>query len=349
MRFTLKILAALLLAFPPSLPGQEGTGRISGRITDAGSGDPLGSVNVFISGTTRGTFTASDGRYTITDVPAGHHQIVASRVDHAVGLGAIDLRTGEHETWDCALGPRELRSQEIEVLAPSAETWRRDFATFRRELLGNGEPAESCIVRNPEVLNFHRDPETGIFSATTDSVVRIDNPALGYHLQCTLSSFSWDSLLARIDYTLYIQFIPMHHSSRKDSLRWEHQRLTAYRGSLRHFLRSVVARKLSVEGFYLTTWKGTDLGTEALKVILTRPDGIRMIATDEVLTIDYGGSAVIQRNIVRLAQGLVHIRPDGSLEEQQDFLIDPGSFWATQRVGSMLPLEYTVGEGERDR
>jgi hypothetical protein len=73
---------------------------------------------------------------------------------------------------------------------------------------------------------------------------------------------------------------------------------------------------------------------------------MRAIATDKVFTIDFGGSPVIQRNIVRLAQGLVHIRPDGSLVEQQEFLIDPGSFWARQRVGSMLPMEYALDRGE---
>lgn len=346
MRFTLKILAVLVLSLPVAASGQRESGRIAGRVTDILTGGPLGSVNVFLSGTTRGTFTAADGRYAIPDVPAGHYRIVASRVDHAVGVGTVDVRAGERVTWDCALGPRELRSQEVEVVGASADEWRRDLAVFRRELLGEGKAAESCILRNPEVLNFHRDPRTGIFSASTDSVVRIDNPALGYHLHCTLSSFFWDSLLARIDYTLYIQFVPVSPASREDSLACERERRAAYRGSLRHFLRSIVSRKLTAEGFYVSTWTGIDLGPEALKIILTRPDGIRMIATADVLTIDYGGSAIVQRNVVRLAQGLVHVRPDGSLVEQQEFLIDPGSFWARQRVGSTLPLEYTVDEEE---
>lgn len=346
VRLTLTLFAIFFLCAPFSAFGQKETGQISGRITDALSGDPLGSVNVFLSGTTRGAFTAPDGRYLLADVPAGHYQIVASRVDRVVGAGTVDLQSGAHATWDCVLGPRELRSQEVEIIGVSSEEWGRNLVAFRRELLGEGDAAESCIIRNPEVLEFRRDSATGFFSATTDSVVRIDNPALGYHLQVTLSSFFWDSLLARIDYTLYIQFRPMRARGMEDSLRWREERRASYRGSLRHFLRSAVARKLSAEGFYLTTWKGDDLGTEALKIILTRPDGMRVIATDDVFTIDYGGSAVVQRNVVRLAQGLVHIRPDGSLVEQQEFLIDPGSFWAMRRVGSMLPLEYAIDEGE---
>jgi len=60
-----------------------------------------------------------------------------------------------------------------------------------------------------------------------------------------------------------------------------------------------------------------------------------------VLRIDYAGETEAHRNYVRLAQGLVHAGPDGSLREQQDFLIDPSSWWAQHRVGRrMLPLEY---------
>jgi len=50
-------------------------GSITGAITDAKTGEPLAGVNVIIEGTTRGTSTDGDGKYTISNVPDGTHTI----------------------------------------------------------------------------------------------------------------------------------------------------------------------------------------------------------------------------------------------------------------------------------
>jgi hypothetical protein len=336
-------VAILLLCFSVLLGRTDGDdpGRISGRITDAVTGLPLPSVNVFLAGTTRGTVTGPDGRYAIGNVPAGHVQIVASRVGNVVSVAEIDLRPGEQATWDAALAPRELQGQEVEVLAPSPEQWKADLTSFRREFLGGGEDAESCVLENPEVLGFRRDTTTGVLTASAEDLLRVSNGDLGYRLDITLVSFAWDSLLGAVDYTLYARFHPLPPAHPDDSLRWEESRRRTYRGSLRHFLTSLVHRRLTQDGFYVTTGMGEEVGTDAAKILLTRSDGVRLLATEDVLIIDYGGSSLIQRNLIRLAQGLVHIRPDATLIEQQDLLIDPGSFWAIRRVGSMLPLDYS--------
>jgi hypothetical protein len=320
--------------------GDDDPARISGRITDAVTGLPLPSVNVFLTGTTRGTVTGHDGRYAIGNILPGHYRIVASRVGNAVSVAEIDLRPGEEARWDTTLAPRELQGQEVEVLAPSPEQWKADLASFRREFLGVGESAESCVLENPEVLDFRRHETTGVLTASAQGILCVRNVDLGYRLDITLVSFVWDSLLNTIDYTLYVQFHPLPPAEPEDSLRWEQSRRHAYRGSLRHFLTSLIHRRLTQAGFYVTTGMGEEIGTDAMKILLTRPDGVRLLATEDVLIIDYGGSSLLQRNLIRLAQGVVHIRADATLIEQSDLLIDPGSFWAMQRVGSMLPLDY---------
>jgi hypothetical protein len=346
---SVRFVVAILLLCCSLLVGRTGDddpARISGRITDAVTGLPLPSVNVFLAGTTRGTVTGPDGRYAIGNIPPGHFQIVASRVGNVVSVAEIDLRPGEEATWDAALDPRELKGQEVEVLAPSPDQWKADLASFRREFLGAGEGAESCVLENPEVLDFRRHETSGVLGASAQGILRVSNLELGYRLDITLVSFAWDSLQGAIDYTLYVQFHPLPAARPEDSLRWEESRRRTYRGSLRHFLRSLIHRRLSQAGFYVTTGMGEEVGTDATKILVTRPDGVRLLATEDVLIIDYGGSSILQRNLIRLVQGVVHIRPDATLIEQNDLLIDPGSFWAMQRVGSMLPLDY-VDRAER--
>ncbi len=53
------------------------TGEIAGTVTDAGSGQPLASVQLFIPGTGRGTLSDQEGRFVIQHAPAGADEVVA--------------------------------------------------------------------------------------------------------------------------------------------------------------------------------------------------------------------------------------------------------------------------------
>ncbi len=73
----LSMYLAVLLLLPgifnglhAAVPGMTGPGQVSGRVTDT-SGEPLPGVTVLVKGTFRGTTTGADGRYTLTNVPAG--------------------------------------------------------------------------------------------------------------------------------------------------------------------------------------------------------------------------------------------------------------------------------------
>ena len=65
----------------------EGFGQavrpITGKVTDAGTGEPLPFVNVYIKGSTKGTATDFDGRFKI-DVPATTDTLIASYIGYFV-------------------------------------------------------------------------------------------------------------------------------------------------------------------------------------------------------------------------------------------------------------------------
>ncbi|HUH12825.1 MAG TPA: carboxypeptidase regulatory-like domain-containing protein, partial [Longimicrobiales bacterium] len=56
-------------------PGPATTGRITGVVTDAETGQPLAGVRVWLGESGRGTITQNNGRYFIINVPAGAHEM----------------------------------------------------------------------------------------------------------------------------------------------------------------------------------------------------------------------------------------------------------------------------------
>lgn len=60
----------------------QSTGTLSGRVTDARSGEPLIGANVGLEGTTRGASTNTDGEYTIRDIPVGNYTVVVTYVGY---------------------------------------------------------------------------------------------------------------------------------------------------------------------------------------------------------------------------------------------------------------------------
>ena len=75
---SLLALAGTTLAAQESTP----TGRIGGRILDAATGQGISDVGVQIVGTTLGAMSGVDGRYTITNIPAGTVTIQARRIGY---------------------------------------------------------------------------------------------------------------------------------------------------------------------------------------------------------------------------------------------------------------------------
>ena len=90
---------------PGPVPGQTGTGAISGRVRSA-AGRPLegARVRALRNGLTpRGAMTDARGRFTIAQLPAGSYTLDASRT----GYVTVQYRSGARfAAWQAGTGPR---------------------------------------------------------------------------------------------------------------------------------------------------------------------------------------------------------------------------------------------------
>ncbi|MEX1055293.1 MAG: carboxypeptidase-like regulatory domain-containing protein, partial [Rhodothermales bacterium] len=126
MRSWTTLILMLLLAYPAVA---QTTGKITGTVTEEGTGDPLPGVNVVIEGTTQGTATNVNGEYVIIGVRPGSYTIVASFVGFAVerkeGVQVnVDLTT----TIDFALREEVFEGEEVIVTAEAVKV-RKDLTS----------------------------------------------------------------------------------------------------------------------------------------------------------------------------------------------------------------------------
>ena len=73
-------------------------GGITGRVTDQSTGLPVPSTAVVVTGTSLGALTNDSGVYVIRGVPAGTHQLRASRVGYGPAVRTLAVIAGDVAT-----------------------------------------------------------------------------------------------------------------------------------------------------------------------------------------------------------------------------------------------------------
>lgn len=102
------LLTCFSLAIVFTLWAQERT--VTGRVTSTEDGSPLPGVNVVVKGTTTGTVTDADGRYSIS-VPSANSQLVFS----FIGLQSQEITVGERTVVDVSLALDVTQLSEVIV------------------------------------------------------------------------------------------------------------------------------------------------------------------------------------------------------------------------------------------
>jgi len=88
-------MLVLMLLATPALIFAQNTGKISGVVTDASTGDSIPGAQVVLVGTTLGAITDVDGNYFIIGVPVGVHDVQARFVGYQEStVSAVQISTG---------------------------------------------------------------------------------------------------------------------------------------------------------------------------------------------------------------------------------------------------------------
>jgi protocatechuate 3,4-dioxygenase beta subunit len=86
-------------------PVRSPTGGVSGQVVDAKTGKPVAGATISIPGA-RGVETNQSGRFAVSNVPPGVHQMVVKRNGYADARANVTIRAGDTATLNLRLTPR---------------------------------------------------------------------------------------------------------------------------------------------------------------------------------------------------------------------------------------------------
>jgi TonB-linked SusC/RagA family outer membrane protein len=105
------LLLALALTTVGSANAQA-PGRVVGTVT-SNAGQPVSGASVVVVGTGSSTLTGQDGRYTLTGVAAGAHQIRASSIGYGEVTQQVTVAAGASVTVDFQLTPQAIQLEGV--------------------------------------------------------------------------------------------------------------------------------------------------------------------------------------------------------------------------------------------
>ena len=254
-----------------------GQGRISGRITDINTRQPIEYATVYISGTSNGTISDTAGYFHLDRIKAPC-QLVVSHISYNLATYLIDNQ--EEKLFNIQLTPKEIVINPINVMELNLR--ESIMKQFHDLFLGSDVWGKNAEILNPEVLRFKREYIQDEISVrdkriiqkmeplflnlrwTSDSTasyqkpvklevdatgpIQIELPLLGYKLTVNLVNFNWEANVGT-SFLGYYYFQALSYESKRDSIRINGNRKKAYVHSSMHFGHSLFKNQLAENGY----------------------------------------------------------------------------------------------------
>jgi TonB-dependent receptor len=148
----LLVLIPSLVARPAAAQGEPPTGKITGRIVDAATGQGIPAAGIQVVGTTIGAQSGVDGRFTIVRVPAGTVTLQVRRIGYGPKtITGLQLAPGGTVEQDVSLRTAELQLAAVTVTATKEKGTVNDALNQQKTATNvvNAVTAEQ-IARSPD-------------------------------------------------------------------------------------------------------------------------------------------------------------------------------------------------------
>ncbi|MBL7781657.1 MAG: TonB-dependent receptor [Saprospiraceae bacterium] len=112
----MKQLVTFLLLLLVSATAFAQRGTVTGKITDADTGEPLLRASVVLEGAATGAFTDASGMYSL-EIPAGERTIIVSYLGYKTATSKVTVVAGQAAALDVAMETTSFQGEEVVVTA----------------------------------------------------------------------------------------------------------------------------------------------------------------------------------------------------------------------------------------
>ena len=169
--------ATSFLALTSSIGVAGTTGKISGKVIDAQTKEPLFGVNVLIVGTTMGAATDMNGEYFVINLPPGQYQLRASAVGYTpTSISGVSVNVDQTTRVDFTLESQAVELKSVTVSA-SRPIVQKDLTSTTATVSGDQiaklpvEDVSSLVNLQAGVVDGHfRGGRTGEVKYMIDGV-----------------------------------------------------------------------------------------------------------------------------------------------------------------------------------
>lgn len=220
------------------------TGKISGRVIDAKTLEPLPFTNVYINNTTIGVTTDTSGKFILPNLPIGSTEIVFSFIGYLPQQLKIVVKETGNAPLAISLIADSQQLSEVAIKSGRDKNWEKQLKKFEKVFFGN---TSNCKILNAWALDFTEDKIT--MTAKAPIPLAIENNVLGYKLFFQLKKFGFSA--TEFSIVGNIRFKEMETTDKAVAANWMKNRESAYRASAKFLMKSILDGNMSKHGFVI--------------------------------------------------------------------------------------------------
>ncbi|HEX2627575.1 MAG TPA: carboxypeptidase-like regulatory domain-containing protein [Chitinophagaceae bacterium] len=221
---------------------------IKGRVVNETTNAPIAGCSIFISGTSIGTISNSEGHFELTNVASGKQELIISSVGYeTVVYPFTEAELPLNLKVQMSIKVQQLGNVTVEPFLE--EGWDKWGQMFTDNFIGTSTNAGYCRIKNKDKIRFRYYKKSNRVIAICDEPLQIENKALGYTIRYQLEDFEVNFKEHTTFYLGYTLFEDNTKEGKEPKEKWQRKREEAYNGSVMHFMRSLYNNKLSEEGF----------------------------------------------------------------------------------------------------
>ena len=360
------VIAVILFLSSSCIFSQETHFTVTGKVFDIRTKAPLAGASVFAQNTTFGVASDLSGNFKLK-LPLGGYVLVVTFTGYETESMRIS-NSADVSNIMIELKPKEKSMEEVSIVSSNEvkDGWVKYGQFFTDNFIGKSDFSKQVTIKNPEVLKFYFSKKRNRLKVLATEPVLVMNDALGYNVKFAIDSFTYEY---NTNASLFIGY-PLFEEMKGDTMqqqRWKEYRKMAYQGSLLHFMRALYNKTIAADGFeiqfliknndnekalvlsnaYAALNYSKDDSTRIVEFSPNQPDIIVLYKNapppQAYLDFDPKAKKEFQVSQLTIAQDQsIYIEQNGYFYQQSDVIVN--GYWGFQKVGDMLPYDYSDKE-----